>query len=469
MASQNEYNLLVIGAGPGGYVAAIRASQLGLKTAVIEKDKLGGVCLNIGCIPSKALIHQAELVRSIAELEELGVKVDRSGLEFGKVFRKTREAADALSKGVQFLLKKNKVDVINGTARLAGAHEADVAAKGGDRKLTADNILVATGSRPRSIPGFDLDEKNILSSNGALMLEECPKSVVILGAGAIGVEFAHCWNAFGAEVHLVEMLDSILPLEDREVVKVLAGTFRKRGIKIYTGHKAVGQKRDKDGLFDVTIEDKNGRQTQIKAEKILVAIGRAPNSENLGLDKVGVKVDSGGYIEVGDYYQTSVPSIYAIGDVIRNPWLAHVASKAGEIVAEHLAGHMPPQRVNDALVPSAVYCEPQVASFGLSEERAVERGVKFKKATFPYRGAGKAVAVGRSEGLVKILFDPDTHEILGAAACGAEATELIHELLLARSAELLPADIATMIHAHPTLSEAVMEAARAVEGWAIHA
>jgi dihydrolipoamide dehydrogenase len=307
-----------------------------------------------------------------------------------------------------------------------------------------------------------------MSSNGALMREELPKSVVILGAGAIGVEFAHCWNAFGAEVHLVEMLDNILPLEDTEVTKVLARSFKKRGMKIYTGTKALGQKPGKDGLLEVELEGKKGKKKTIEAEAILVAIGRAPNSENLGLEALGIKTDRG-YIEVGDYYRTSMPSIFAIGDVIVNPWLAHVASKAGEIVVEHIAGHATPARVDDDEVPAVVYCEPQVGSFGLSEDRAKEQGVKYAAATFPYRGAGKSVAVGKSEGVIKVVFDPDTKEILGASVCGAEATELIHEILLAKKAELLPEDIATMIHAHPTLSEAVMEVMRAVEGWAIHA
>jgi dihydrolipoamide dehydrogenase len=457
-----EYDLVVLGAGPGGYVAAIRAAQLGLKAVVVEKDKPGGVCLNIGCIPSKALIHEAEVVRAGEELKELGAAVDLSGLDYGKAFAKSRKAADTLSRGVGYLLKKNKVELVAGEGLIKTPHE--IAVKGG-RTLTGKNLLVATGSRPRPIPGFDFDEKAVLSSNGALMLEKLPRRVCILGGGAIGVEFAHVMNAFGVEVHLVEMLEQLLPLEDAEAVEVLARSFKKRGISIYTGTKASGYLKAGSAL-KVTLEGAAAGKT-LEVDQILLVVGRVPNTEGLGLESIGIRTERG-FIPVGDYYQTSVPGVYAIGDVVATPMLAHVASKEGEIAAEHMAGRATHPRLDPLGIPGAVYSEPQLASFGYTEKKAREAGVAFEKAVCPYRAAGKSVAVGRPEGLVKILVDKESREIIGAHLVGAEATELVHELLLARSAELLPEDVATMMHAHPTLSEALMEAARISEGWPIN-
>jgi dihydrolipoamide dehydrogenase len=456
-----DYDLVVLGAGPGGYVAAIRAAQLGLKAAVVEKDRPGGVCLNIGCIPSKALLHDAELVRSAAELGELGAKVDLSSLDYGKAFARSRKAADTLSKGVVYLLKKNKVELVAGEGTVRGPHE--IAVKGG-RTLSGKNLLIATGSRPRSIPGFEFDEKTVLSSNGALMLEKLPRRIGILGGGAIGVEFAHVMNAFGVEVHLVEMLESLLPLEDAEVVEVLARSFKKRGIAVYTGTKASGFKR-KGSALALSLESKEGGK-ELEVDQLLVVVGRAPNTEGIGLEAIGLKTERG-FIPVGDYCQTVVSGVYAIGDVVATPMLAHVASKEGEMAVEHMAGRKPHPRLDLNAVPGAVYCEPQLASFGLTEKKAREAGISFDKASLPYRAAGKSVAIGKTEGLVKLLVDKESREILGAHVVGADATELVHELLLAKTAELLPEDLATMIHAHPTLSEAVMEAARLVEGWAI--
>jgi dihydrolipoamide dehydrogenase len=457
-----EYDLLVLGAGPGGYVAAIRATQLGMKAAVIEKDKPGGVCLNIGCIPSKALIHQAELVRSGKELEEIGVKVDASGLDYSKVFAFSRKAADTLSRGVGYLLKKNKIDLISGQGVISSAHEIEVKGHG---KVSGRNLLIATGSRPRSIPGFEFDEKTVLSSTGALMLEKLPKRICILGGGAIGVEFAHIMNAFGVEVHLVEMLDQLLPLEDEEVVEVLVRSFKKRGIKIYTSTKATGHTKSGKAV-KVSLESREGKR-DLEVDQILLVVGRVPNTDGIGLEKLGIKLEKG-FIPVGSYYQTSAAGIFAIGDVLSSPMLAHVASKEGEIAVEHLAGRQTPTRLDPNSIPGAVYCEPQLASFGYTEKAAKEAGLEFEKAVFPYRGAGKSVAIGKSEGLLKLLVDKETREILGAHVVGAEATELIHEILLAKTAELLPEDIAVMTHAHPTLSEGVMEMARMAEGWVIH-
>jgi dihydrolipoamide dehydrogenase len=457
-----DYDVLIMGSGPGGYVAAIRASQLGLKTALIERDRVGGVCLNVGCIPSKSLIHQAELYRSLPELKALGIAVDLKGFDYKAVYDKSRKAADTLSKGVQYLLKKYKAELIMGDAVLTGKNE--VTLKDG-KKITGKNIIIATGSRPKVIPGFEFDEDRVLSSTGALMLTKLPKRALILGAGAIGVEFAHVWSSFGVEVHLVEMMDAILPLEDAEAVQVLARAFQKRGVHMYTSTKAVSL--SKGASISVVLEEKGGARKTVEADQVLVAIGRTCNTDGIGLEKVGITTEKG-FIPVGDYNQTRVPGIYAIGDVVATPLLAHVAFKEAEMVAEHLAGKSPAPRLDPLSIPAATYCEPQVASFGLTEAKAREKGVAYAKASFPYRGAGKSVAVEQPDGFVKVVYDPKTKEILGAHVVGADATELIHELLLARSSELLPEDIANMIHAHPTLSEAVMESMRAVEGWNIH-
>lgn len=460
--SEFNYDLIVIGAGPGGYVSAIRASQLGMNVAVIEKDNPGGVCLNWGCIPSKSLISHAQKFTVLKDLENMGIKTDVSGFNYESVYKKSRLAAAKLSKGVEFLLKKNKIELIKGAAKISGNNTITV---DGDKQYTANKILIATGSRPRIIPGFEFDEAGVLSSTGALNLKTLPKSVAIIGAGAIGVEFAYIFNSFGVKVHLVEMLDSILPLEDKDASDILAKAFKKNSVKIYTSVKASISEKMSSG-YKVKLEA-DGEPEFIDVEKILVAVGRTPNSDNLGLENLGIKTDRG-FIETGDFYETSVPGIYAIGDVINTPLLAHVASKEGEIAVEHMAGKGHEKRVDPTLIPGAVYTEPQIASFGYTEMKAHEAGFPVKVFSFPFRGAGKAVAVEESDGFVKLVCHEETHEILGAHIVGKEATELIHEILLARKSELLPEDIAAMIHAHPTLSEAVMEAARGIEEWAIH-
>jgi len=463
MADQ-QFDVIIIGAGPGGYVSGIRASQLGLKALVIEKDKPGGVCGNWGCIPSKSLLHQAELFHEIKNLEYMGLKIDISGFDYEKVQQKSRKASDKSGKGVSGLLKKNKVEYLTGNAVVTGPKEVTV---DGKDVYKAKNILVATGSSPRVIPGFEFDEDLVLSSTGILALTKLPKSLIILGAGAIGMEFAYVMNAFGVDVTIIEMMDHILPIEDAEVVKVVEGDFKKSGIKILTSTKASLLKKAKTGIT-LDIESKDGKKDTLKADKILVAVGRSPNSAGLGLEKLGIKIEKG-FIKVGDYYQTDVPGIFAIGDVIASPLLAHVASKEGEIAVEFMAGHTPAEkRLDPDLIPGATYTEPGVGSFGPSEERAQERGIAYNKFVFPYAGAGKTNSIEKPNGLVKILFDPKTKEIISGHVVGYQATELIHEILLAKKAELLPEDIATMVHAHPTISEAVMEAARGVEGWAIH-
>jgi dihydrolipoamide dehydrogenase len=456
------FDLLIIGTGPGGYVSAIRASQLGMKAAVIEKESPGGVCLNWGCIPSKALISQAQKFTYLKDLEGMGLKIDKSTFNYEKVYKKSRLAATKLSKGVEFLLKKNSIELIEGTATITGKNEVTVDKK----KYSAKNILIATGSRPKVIPGLEFDEEGILSSTGALSLKTLPESILIVGAGAIGVEFAYILSSFGVQVHLVEMLEAILPLEDKDISDVLLKAFKKSKVKVYTSAKASISDKEKKS-YKVKLEHKDGKTEDIITEKILVAVGRSPNSENLGLEDLGIKTDKG-FIETGDYYETSVPGIYAIGDVINTPLLAHVASKEGEIAVEHMAGKGHEKRVDPTLIPGAVYTEPQVASFGYTEKEAEEADIPVKVYSFPFRGAGKAVAVEESEGFVKLVCHKKTHEILGAHIAGKDATELIHEILLAKKAELLPEDIATMIHAHPTMSEAVMEAARGILDEAIH-
>jgi dihydrolipoamide dehydrogenase len=463
MSESYEYDLIVFGAGPGGYVAAIRASQLGLKTAVVERDKPGGVCLNVGCIPSKALIEQARIFQDAGILANMGVTVDKSGLDYSKVFQKSRAAASQLSKGVQFLLKKNKVDYIEGTAKFETSHKISI---NGERTISARKVLVATGSRPAEIRGFEFDEKNVISSTGALMMESLPKRIVILGAGAIGVEFSYVFSSFGVEVTLVEMMPRILPQEDTDASKLVAKSFKKQGVKIKTSTKAISYEKAK-GALKVTLEGQDGARETIETDKLLVAVGRTPNSDGLDLEKIGVQLENG-YVKAGDYYETTAPGVYAIGDLVKSPLLAHVASKEGEIAVEHMAGHPTAKKVDPDLIPFATYCEPQVASFGKNETMLTDLGVKFGKAVFPYQAIGKAVAVEKADGFVKILFDPATKEILGCNITGSEATELIHEVLLAKKAELTLEDVATMIHAHPSLSEGIMEASRAAEGWAIH-
>ncbi|MEX2442072.1 MAG: dihydrolipoyl dehydrogenase [Alkalispirochaeta sp.] len=458
-----DYDLVIVGSGPGGYVSAIRAAQLGLKSAVVEKESPGGVCLNWGCIPSKSLIHQAEIAHYAEDLRKMGASVDLAGVDYKNVHKKSRDAAGKLSKGVQSLLKKNKVDYIEGTGTFSGPHEIDV---DGKKKITGKNIMIATGSRSKEIPGFEFDGKKILSSREILDITTLPKKLIILGAGAIGMEFAYVMNAFGVEVTVVEMLDQLLPLEDGDAVEVIAKAFKRYGITTMTGTKAKSVDKKGKGIR-LTVDKSDGEEETLSADMLLVAVGRAPNTEKIGLDTVGVKTERG-FVTVGDYFQTSVSGIYAIGDVTSSPLLAHVASKEGEIAVEHMAGRRPEPAIDPDLIPSAVYCQPEIGSFGVSEKVAKERGLDFEVASFPYRSAGKSVAVEKSEGIVKLVYATDTKEILGAHVVGHNATELIHELLLAKKAELLPEDIATMVHAHPTLSEAVMEGARVAEGWAIH-
>jgi dihydrolipoamide dehydrogenase len=469
-----DFDLAIIGAGPGGYVAAIRAAQLGLKTCIVEKDKAGGVCLNVGCIPSKSLIHQADLVLGSAGLAALGAGVDLSTIDYSKAYKASRKAAERLSKGVSFLLKKNGIEYVQGKARLKSANEISLE---DGKSISAAAIILATGSRPRELPGFDFDEETVLSSTGALMLQKIPKRAVILGAGAIGMELGSVWNAFGSEVTIVELADRALPLEDPEAGMVVRKAFEKRGIRFVIGQGATGMERKDSGLV-VTLKAANGSTegetaSVLEADTVLVAVGRRPNTEGLGLEELGIRLDRG-FVQVGEFGETSAAGIYAIGDIVATPLLAHVASKEGEIAVERIAqllkGTPAPveSRIDLSTVPSAVYCEPELASFGLSVEKAVAGGIRHEVFNFPFRGIGKAVATEKPDGFVKIVHDPASGEILGATIVGERATDTIHELILARRAELTLEEVADMIHAHPTLAEGVMEAAKGGLGRAVH-
>lgn len=479
-----SYDIVIIGAGPGGYVAAIRAAQLGLKACVIEKDKPGGVCLNIGCIPSKSLIHQASLVLGASELSELGATVDLSGLDYGKAFAASRKASERLSKGVQFLLKKNGIDYKVGSARLESPRTV-VLSDGSSIKGKA--ILIATGSSPRQLKAFPFDEQTVLSSSGALMRKDLPKRVIILGAGAIGMELGFVWNAFGTDVTIVEALDRVLPVEDAEAAAVVRKAFESRGVRFIVGAMATGMEglgTDKKEGVRVSLSAAQGTSVEtgskesipdtLEADALLVAVGRVPNTSGLGLEELGITIDNG-FIRTGDHYQTSAAGVYAIGDVVDTPLLAHVASKEGEIAVEHIASvlrggeHPSELRVDPSTVPSAVYCEPELASFGLSADKAAADGITHAVYSFPYRGIGKAVAIGKPEGFAKLVYQAQSGEILGATIVGERAADVIHELLLARRSELTVDDIADMMHAHPTIAELVMEAAKGSLGRAVHA
>lgn len=463
MATSDEFDIIIIGAGTRGYTAALRARQLDLEVCVIEKDKPGGVCLNWGCIPTKNIIHQAEIFHSRSVLEEMGVGLDVGKFDFNRVIEKSRGAVDHLVKGVAYLLKNNNVTLITGTAKIITKNS--IALEDGTR-INAKNIIIATGSRPLQLPGFETDDKQVLSSSGILSLKNLPKSLIILGGGAIGCEFAFIMNAFGVKVYLVEMMDHILPFEDEETAAVLEKSFKKQGINVMTGSRAISLKKSSKKVL-VNLQVPGGGQKRIESQKVLCVFGRTPNTDGIGLENIGLKTEKE-YIPVGDYGQTSLTGVFAIGDVVATPLLAHVASKEAEIAVEYMAGRRSEPRIDPDAIPSAIYCQPQVASFGLREARARKQNIPYKKVIFPYQAIGKSVAIGQAEGIIKVLCDPDTTEILGAHIVGYNATELIHEILLAKTNELIPEDITKMIHAHPTLSEGIMEGMREVEGHAIH-
>jgi dihydrolipoamide dehydrogenase len=460
-----DFDVLVIGSGPGGYVAAIRAAQLGKKVGIVERAELGGICLNWGCIPTKALLRSAEVHNIIKNSENYGMSVQKHSINFPKVIQRSRDVAEKLSKGVAFLMKKNKVEVLVGTGRLIDKNTVEVTPdKGNKKKVTTSNILIATGARARNIPGMEIDKKQVLSYREAMVLDKMPSSIIIVGAGAIGVEFAYFFRSLGAEVTIIEMLPHLLPIEDEEISKELEKAFKKQGIKFYLNSKV--EKLDKSKK-EVKIEiNKDGKKESLSAEKALMAIGVRGNVENLGLESVGVQTEKD-RIKVNKYYQTNIPNIYAIGDVIGAPWLAHVASKEGIHAVEHMAGkEVIPIDYNT--IPGCTYCIPQVASVGFTEKKAKEMGYDIKVGKFPVRVNGKALALGETEGFIKIIYDSKYGELLGCHIIGPEATELITEVTLAKSVESTYLEVLHTIHPHPTLSEIVAEATHDALGEPIH-
>ncbi len=463
----SDYDVIIIGAGPGGYVCAIRAAQLGLKTAIIDKQWLGGVCLNVGCIPSKALLKNAEVAHTLRERgKELGFSFENLTLDFSVAVKRSRQVSDRLTKGVGFLMKKNKIDVHMGAARLAARDTVAVtAADGKVTELKAKNIVVATGANVAVPPGWTIDGEKVVTYLEAILQEKLPKSAVVIGAGAIGVEFATIWNSYGVDVTIVEMLPRLVPLEDEEISAELGKAFQKRKITSLVGHKVLSLQATESGV-EVKVSGEKGEQT-LQAEQALVAIGFKPNGRGLGLEELGVKLTERGAVEIDERMATNLPGIWAIGDVTAKLMLAHVGSAQGIVCAENIAG-VETVKLNYEMMPRATYCQPQVASFGLTEAQAKERGYEVKVGRFPFQANGKALGLGESAGWVKILTDAKYGEILGAHLIGPEVTELLPELTLAQLMELTPAEIARNVHAHPTLSEALMEAAHGAEGHAIH-
>lgn len=461
-----EYDVVIIGAGPGGYVCAIRASQNGLKTAIVDKQWLGGVCLNIGCIPSKALLKNAELAHTLRERsKEFGFSFDNLELDYSAAVNRSRKVSNRLTKGVSFLMKKNNVDVYMGEAKLNAQKEVTVVdAEGKTQKLSAKNVVIATGSSA-IIPGaWKPDGERVISYKEAILQEKLPESVIIIGAGAIGAEFATVWSSYGTKVTIVEMLPNLLPLEDEEVSTELAKAFKKRGIEILTGHKVETIEAGKKGVV-VKVSGSEGEKT-LEAEQALVAIGFRPNSSGIGLEEAGVDMDEKGNVKVDDNLATNMRGIWAIGDVTGKLLLAHVASTQGIVCADAMAGKQTTP-INYDMVPHATYCQPQVASFGMTEAQAKASGKEIKIGSFPFQANGKALGLGDSGGFIKIISDAKYGEILGAHMIGPEVSELLPELTLAQSMELTAEEIAHNIHAHPTLSEVIMEAAEGVEGQSI--
>ncbi len=450
-----QYDVVIVGGGPGGYTAAIRAAQLDMKVGLIEREKLGGVCLNWGCIPSKALLKSAELYNAFKKSQEYGITHKGLSYEFSKIIARSRSIADRVSKGVEYLMKKNKIEIISGTAKLTGRNSIEIVK---ENKVTdsirTKNIVIATGGRPRSIPGITFDRKKVITSSEAMTLTEQPKSMIIIGGGAIGIEFAYFYNSFGTSVTVIEMLPSILPIEDKEITKILEASLKKSGIEILTGTKVEGVKIS--DIVTVTISDKDGKR-DISAEIALMAVGVQANVENLGLESLGINLEHG-FIAVNEFGKTNIDCIYAIGDVAGPPLLAHVASHEGIVSVEHIAGKSKKgfDRTN---IPSCTYCQPQVASVGLTEDAAVAKGYKVRVGRYPFRPLGKAMAIGETEGIVKLVFDEKFGELLGAHIIGAEATEIIAELGIAKALETTWEELHNTIHSHPTLSEAIMEAA----------
>ena len=461
---EQHYDLVVIGGGPAGYAGAIRAGQLGKRVACIETERAGGTCLNWGCIPSKALLKSAELYQSLQHSEAFGFTCEKVNVDFGAVMKRSRLVADRMAKGIEFLFKKNNVDYLRGTAHIAAPGQVGI--KGGSdhgTRCTADNILIATGCKARQLPDIPVDGERVLTSREALVMKALPKSVGIVGAGAIGVEFAYFLNAFGCEVTLIEMLPQVLPVEDTEASAALTRAFKKQGITSHVNTRVEAIKVKEASVNMELVKD--GKVTPLEVESLLLAIGVVPNTEGL-LGPTVKLAQERGYIQVDACYATSAKGIYAAGDIIGPPWLAHVATFEAVQAVNGMFGHAPPQRVT--VFPACTYCQPQVASIGLTEQIAQEKGIAYKVGKFPFTASGKAVAVDHAEGFVKVVASEEHGEILGAHIIGADATELIGEYGIAMKLEATVEEIHQTIHAHPTLSEALGEAAAAADGAAIH-
>jgi len=460
-----NYDIIVIGSGPGGYVAAIRASQLGFKTAIVERESLGGICLNWGCIPTKALLKSAQVFEYLNHAADYGIKVNGGEADFGAIVKRSRGVADGMSKGIQFLMKKNKIDVIMGTAKIKKGGQIEVKAPDGSSKTyTAKHTILATGARSRELPNLKQDGKRIIGYREAMNLEKQPESLVVVGSGAIGVEFAYFYNAIGTKVTVVEYLDRIVPVEDEEISKQLERSLKKAGINVLTSAEV--QSVDTSGkLCKVQIKTAKGTET-IEAETVLSAVGITPNIENLGLEETGVKTDKGRVV-VDDFYKTNVDGVYAIGDIVKGQALAHVASAEGITCVEKIKGlDVSPIDYNN--IPGCTYCSPEIASVGYTEKAAKDAGYEIKVGKFPFSASGKASAAGAKDGFVKVIFDAKYGEFLGAHLIGANVTEMIAEVVVARKLETTGHEIIKTVHPHPTMSEAIMEAAADAYGEVIH-
>lgn len=455
-----DVELIVIGSGPGGYHAAIRAAQLGLKVAVVEKEYVGGVCLNVGCIPTKALLHVAADLREAAHASEYGLDFGTPDIDLERLEAWKGSVVNKMTGGVRMLFKGNKIDVIEGEARFSGAHELTV----GERTVSFEKAIVATGSSPISIPGFEPDGNAIVDSTGALLVPEIPRRFMAIGGSAIGLEFAEIYHALGSSTTVVELMDEIVPSSDPDAAKALRKSFEARGIDVRTGTKAVSQERTDDGLV-VTLEGKEGKRDQVTVDKLLVAVGRRPNGRGLGLEEIGVTVDERGYVPVDEHLRTNLDHVYAIGDVARQPLLAHKAMKEGLVAAEHAAGR---PSAYDTVVPSVIYTNPELASVGMTEAEAKEAGFEVRVGIFPLSASGRATTLGTSEGLIKIIGDSETDVVLGFHMVGPSAGDLVAEATLAIEMGATLEDVALTQHPHPTLSEGIMEAAEHAHGRAIH-
>jgi len=463
-----KYDVIVIGSGPGGYPAAIRSAQLGKKVAIVERESLGGICLNWGCIPTKALLKSAQVFEYINHSEDYGINVSGVKADFTGMVKRSRDVANGMSKGIQFLMKKNKIDVLMGNGKLQRGKKVEVKNEAGKTTTyEADHIILATGGRAKELPNLPIDGKKIIGYRKAMTLDKKPKSMVVVGGGAIGVEFAYFYNAIGVEVTLVEFLEQgLVPREDKDISKELTKVFKKKGIKVLGNTSVESVDTSGKTCFVSTKNRKTGAIEEIKCEVVLSAVGVSPNTEKIGLEALGIKTERG-LVSVDDYYQTNVPGIYAIGDIVPGAALAHVATAEGIICAEKIAGHHP-EPIDYNNIPSCTYCVPEVASVGYTEAAAKEKGYKVKVGKFPFSASGKASAAGAKEGFVKVIFDEKYGEFLGAHMVGFNVTEMIAEVVAARKLETTGHEIIKTVHPHPTMSEAVMEAAAAAYDEVIH-